>query len=77
MEAAGLEEVDTYFLRLQNTIAWYIVTCPILELCLVADQWSVKRVAWQLWDQEGIDMNGMWSAAWELDIEEEMKDRGQ
>ena len=33
----GLEEVETYVLRLQNTVAQYIATRPILELCLAVE----------------------------------------
>ena len=34
MNALDLEVVETYVLRLQNTVAQYITTWPILELCL-------------------------------------------
>ena len=34
MASVGLDEVDTYVLRHQNTISRYIVNFPILELCL-------------------------------------------
>ena len=34
--AAGLEEVDTYILDCQNNISKYIVTLPVLGLCLEA-----------------------------------------
>ena len=38
MSEAGLEEVKTYILRHQITIAQYIATCPILELCMEAER---------------------------------------
>ena len=44
MKVMGVEEVEKYFLRLQNTIAQYIATCLILELCMDADWWMVTRV---------------------------------
>ena len=39
MQEAGLEEVEEYITRRQNTIAQYIVTRPILDLC----EESVRR----------------------------------
>ena len=36
--AVGLEEFDMYLLRRQNTIAQYIATRQILELCLAAER---------------------------------------
>ena len=45
--AAGLEEVDTYVLRSQNTIAQYIMTRPILEMCLSEERWLGMQVTWK------------------------------
>ena len=45
MAEEGLEEVETYVLFHQNTIAQHIATRPILELCLEAEQWAGARVA--------------------------------
>ena len=45
MKAVEMEEVDMYVLRIQNTIAHYISTPPILELCLVVEIWSGAQVA--------------------------------
>ena len=36
--AVVLEEVETYLLQRQNTVAQYIATCLILEICLVEEQ---------------------------------------
>ena len=33
MEEAGFEEMGAYFLKRQNTVAQYIATRPILDLC--------------------------------------------
>ena len=44
MKAVGMEEVETYVLRLQNTVTQYISTRPILELCLAAEQCPGVRV---------------------------------
>ena len=35
---AGLQEVETYFYRRQNTVAQFIVARPIVDLCLVAER---------------------------------------
>ena len=38
MTEVVLEEVDTYELRRQNSVAQYIVTSTILDICL-AEEW--------------------------------------
>ena len=55
----GLQEVDTYVSRLQNTVAKYIATRPIMDLCLAAKQRLGPRVATQWWEQEGLDLDGI------------------
>ena len=42
--AVGMEEVEKYVLRHQNTVAQYITTWLILELCLAAEQRSDAQV---------------------------------
>ena len=50
MAEAGLEDIGVCVTRRQNTVAQYIATRPILDLC----EWSVRRpVAWvsqRWWD---------------------------
>ena len=36
MAEAGLQEVETYVFRRQNTVAPFIMTRPIMDLCLEA-----------------------------------------
>ena len=55
MAAEDLEEVDTYVLCRQNTISQYITTCPILELCLAADQRTGEGVTRRWWGQGVLD----------------------
>ena len=54
MEEAGFEEIRVYITRRQNTVAQYIATRPILDLC----ERSVRRLgAWvyqRWWNQEGL-----------------------
>ena len=38
MAEAGLQELETYVSCFQNTVAQYIVTRPIMDLCLAAKQ---------------------------------------
>ena len=58
MEEAGFEGIGVYITRRQNTVAQYIETRPILDLC----EQSVWRlgawVSWRWWYQEGIDLEG-------------------
>ena len=44
MAGAGLQEVETYVSRRQNTEAQYIVTRPIMDLCLEAKRRPGLRV---------------------------------
>ena len=37
MAEAGLQEMETYVSGLQNTVAQYIATRPIMDLCLAAN----------------------------------------
>ena len=37
LEMVGLEEINEYIALHQNTVAQYIVTCPIMDLCLEAE----------------------------------------
>ena len=56
MAVVGLEEVEKYFLFPQNTIAQYIATRPILDLCLVAERRPGARVTQHRWGQGGLDL---------------------
>ena len=49
MKAVGLEEVETYVLRHQNTVAQYISTRLILELCLTAERRTGSQVSMRWW----------------------------
>ena len=56
MEEAGFGDIGVYITRSQNTVAQYIATRPILDLC----EGSVRRkVAWvyqRRWEQYGLDL---------------------
>ena len=38
MAEAGMQEVETYISRHQNTVTQFIATRPIMDLCLVAER---------------------------------------
>ena len=48
MEEAGLREVETYAYRRQNTVAQFITTMRIIELCLEEERRPGSRVSNQL-----------------------------
>ena len=58
MEEAVFKDIGVYILKRQNTVAKYIATQTILDLC----EQSVRRpgawVSWRWWEQEGIDISG-------------------
>ena len=45
MDEVGLQEVDTYFSRSQNIASQFIVTRPIMYLCLAAERRPGSRLA--------------------------------
>ena len=57
---AVLEELEAYALRRKNTDAQYTAMQPILDLCEEALQWPGTRVSNMWWEQEGLDLVGVW-----------------
>ena len=56
---AGFEEIGFYITRRKNTVAQYIATQPIMDLC---ERYVQRLGAWvsrQCWYQEGIHMEGV------------------
>ena len=56
MREVGFEGIRKAITRRQNTVAQYIATRPILDLCERATQRAGARVSRRWWDQEGIDL---------------------
>ena len=54
MREAGFEGIWKAVTRRHNTVAQYITTRPILDLCERATQRVGARVSWRWWVQEGI-----------------------
>ena len=65
MAEAGLKEAETYISRLHNTVAQYISTRPIMDLCLAAKHRPWQRVEIRWWEKEGLDSEGKRIAVWE------------
>ena len=45
LEMVGLEDIGVYIARHQNTVAQYIETCPIMDLCLMAERKTGLRLS--------------------------------
>ena len=56
MREVGFEGIWKAVTRNQNTVAQYIATRPILDLCERATQRVGERVSRRWWDQEVIDL---------------------
>ena len=70
MAEVGLQEVETYIARLQNTVEKYITTRTIMDLCLAEEQRPGTRVYNRWWDQEGLYLEGMRMESQEVGREE-------
>ena len=61
MSEARLREVETYVSRHHNPVTQYIVTCPIMELCLEMEWRPGARVS-NRWREQGcLDIVGAWT----------------
>ena len=61
MAGAGFQDVKTYIFYIQNTVAQYILTRPIMDLFLEANQRTGPRVSMWWWEQESPDLEGIWN----------------
>ena len=60
MAKAGLQEVETYFSCYHNTVAKFIATGTIMDLCLVSERCPGSSISNRWWEDDG-----MRTAAWE------------
>ena len=67
MAEAGLQVIDTYVSGRQNTVAQYIETRPTMDLCLEVKRRPETRVKMWWWGKEGLDLEGMRTAAREAE----------
>ena len=58
MKEAGIVWIRTSILRRQNTVAQFIETRPILDLCEKANIQPGARVPRRWWEQTGINWKG-------------------
>ena len=56
MGESGFEGIRKSITRMQNMVAQYIATRPILDLCERSDRRPGARMSWQWWEQVGIDL---------------------
>ena len=56
VQEASLEDTETYKSRRYITVEEFIATRNILDLCLEAE----RRLEKMWWEQEGIDLTGVW-----------------
>ena len=70
MKEVGLTDIRTSILRRQNTVAQYIATRPLLDLCEGARAREGAQVPLRWWDQAGID----WEKAKAKGVETDMTD---
>ena len=54
-----LEEIGVYISRLQSTATQYIVTLPIMDLCLAAEKNPGMCLSRLWWDQPALDILGI------------------
>ena len=59
-----LQEVETFVLCHQNTVTQFIVTRPIMDLCMAVEGRTWTRVSKWWWEQYGVDVEGMWTVVW-------------
>ena len=70
-EAAGFLTMEEYVRRRQNTVAQYIATRSLLDLCEGSERDPGTRVGMQWWEQVGIDLSGETEEAAAVAEEEE------
>ena len=58
MKEAGIVRIWTSILRRQNTVAQFIATRPILDLCEKANRRPGAQVPRRWWEQTGINWKG-------------------
>ena len=79
MKEAGFADVRTSITRRQNTVAQFIATRPILDLCEGTTHRGEARVTMRLWDQKGIALEKAKAqgAATESELESEADEEGK
>ena len=71
MKEAGFKDIRTSINNRQNTVAQYIATRPLLDLCEGTNQIGGARVSRRWWDQKEIDWEKTKARVAETDSESE------
>ena len=66
-EEAGMQELETYVSRRHNTVTQFIVTRPIMDLCMAAWQRPEPLVSKWWWEHDVLAMERMRTAAQEAE----------
>ena len=64
MADEGLKYLETYVYRHHNTVAQFIATRPIMDLCLAEERKTVPQVSRRRWKQDGLDVGGCRRRLW-------------
>ena len=75
MSEVGVQEVETYSARHHNTDAQFILTSPIMDLCLTVARCPGARLLKQWWEREGIYIEGIHEADWLVEAETDLGER--
>ena len=59
LKTVGMKEIGVYITRHQNTVAHYIATHPIMDLCLEAERKLGLRLSRQCWEHPTLDILGI------------------
>ena len=57
----GVEDIGVYIASFQNTVAQYIVTQNIMDLCLVVERNLGLRLSRRLWERSVLDILNIWT----------------
>ena len=55
----GLEKIGVYIIHRKNMVAQYILTQPIMYLCLVAEQKLGIHLSRRWWEQPALNIMGI------------------
>ena len=55
----GVDDIGVYIACLQNTVAQFIVTCHIMDLCLAEERKPGLCLSKRWWDQTDLDILGI------------------
>ena len=72
MKEAGFKDIRTSINTGQNTVAQYIATRTLMDLCEGTNQIGGARVARRWWDQKGINWEKAKSSGAEAESESEI-----